>query len=696
MKSKKKLFAGFCAMAAVFTICCATSLMVNAESNSTDKKTTQTAMAPEIKIDFGVYEKNALPNGRVGTAYKLFPVMAEDVYGEKLNVSVRVYVHYYSSTKAQVSVIDGKFTPMFSSIYTVEYSAVDFDGNSTIETYDVLCVEKENLNLNLEINEYTGVAGNVVQVAPYKAENVSGVADVEISAKLKGTNISYTVEDDLTFRPLYAGEYSVNYICSDYNEKILSSYTLEIAEAEAPVLLEDLTLNEYYIKGMEYTLPVGECYYCGENGPIRLIPNISIRYGYGKLRAIENSEEFTPNQVGDAEIVYEYFYDGKLLEKRFDVQMVDVGYGDSLDITKYFYNQNGTVEANNDGVFLYTYKDGGTADFIKPVLAYGFGLNFGVMKDYAYYDSVDIILTDSKDAEISVCFSYVRNANKAAWFYVNGESRAKTSSAFGQNTTLQFNYSEAEHTATLDGSDSLYIEKDINGNPFNGFPSEKVVVSIRVNDVVGKAGVAIYQINGQALYAMEMDGNAPQAYIDSYAGGEKTVGDLITLSRIYVDDVLSMETKVQYVVYDPNMQPITDVNGVLLDGTQDYTKSYSFVPTEYGYYNILIIVTDEWDNSEMYNYTVTISDQVAPVITLLKGSEKEVRVGDKVTLLKANVSDDVTKDVLLKKYVMTPDSILVEVKNEYVVEQAGVYTVYYYATDAAGNVGMDFYTIVVK
>ena len=66
-----------------------------------------------------------------------------------------------------------------------------------------------------------------------------------------------------------------------------------------------------------------------------------------------------------------------------------------------------------------------------------------------------------------------------------------------------------------------------------------------------------------------------------------------------------------------------------------------------------------------------------------------------VNIAKAVVSDNVGTPTLYK-FILKPDSSMVEIGDSFVADQKRVYTIYYYAFDANHNSAVASYQIIVK
>ena len=101
---------------------------------------------PDITIDYGEYSEENIPAAVKDEPYRIFPVYAEDVYGNELTVTVKAYIHYHERTKSLVTVENGCVIPRYFGIYTVEYSARDEFGNVGYAAYNFNCDPIERLS----------------------------------------------------------------------------------------------------------------------------------------------------------------------------------------------------------------------------------------------------------------------------------------------------------------------------------------------------------------------------------------------------------------------------------------------------------------------------------------------------------------------------------------------------------------------
>jgi hypothetical protein len=195
---------------------------------------------------------------------------------------------------------------------------------------------------------------------------------------------------------------------------------------------------------------------------------------------------------------------------------------------------------------------------------------------------------------------------------------------------------------------------------------------------------------------------APEIVFTRFGDGEQTLGDIVTLDRIFVWDVLCPNVEVSYYVKAPSGKFVTDVNGVELkpDNT-DYTKQYQFEVKEYGKYTVTMRVSDMLGNSATYTYNVNSINAQTVRIQLIDDQPTTGKLGDTIKLKSFEVPGYDLKDLVTRVFVITPDQITKQVVAqdnvfEFVPDLRGEYEVWYQVTDAENNIDFVSYTITIS
>ncbi|MBQ8658347.1 MAG: hypothetical protein IJ506_04355 [Clostridia bacterium] len=680
---------------------CGVGLSFIGETNADAGGERASAMvAPKISIDTEEYSLTSIPSAALGNAYRIFDASATDAYGDAAEVKARVYLYYSSETRSRIYLENGEFTPSYYGVYTVEYTATDRSGNTSVSTYEVACERKEPLKATVVNEAESGVAGVEITLSGLDYENAIGSASYEITVTHADGKAVYELGDETSFVPMYAGEYIVEYAYSDYNERGTTSYTFTVAENDSPVIFDSVTLPKYFLVGCEYTLPTPKCYGFALGKPVKLIPTVTVQYKGGKSVVLD-STAFTPTEAGELTVTYTATFDGVSTADSYEVVAVDVGYTDELKMANYLYGDSVTANATSNAIELLTATDGAQTEFINAVLAASLTVDFGFDLEQNEFSGLDIWLTDSVDSAKQVKFSILKDSENSSNVAINDKLIGKTTSSFFDDDIVTLAYDNGACTASIGDSESAKVKTTYGGDPFEGFTSNFVYVRLAFTGVTGTSKVSLSKINNQTLFN-EGDSNIPHVVYSRYSHGKKTVGDLIEIEPVYVGDVLTPNYTVRYYVKSPDGSYTVDENGTLLSPeSTDPTRSYRFIAKQLGRYLVTIGIADGFGNEYMYSYAVNILDMELPVIRLSDTKNETAKVGSNLKIKSATVTDNVSENIAIFVYVIDPNGVASEYKRtekgfKYKLSQKGEYTVQYYAFDEAGNTAITGYTVTVK
>ena len=652
-------------------------------------------LPPIITLDTLGYSMQDIPKAVKNVQYPLFNAEAQDIYGDNLQVDTKLYKHYYSQTRSLVDIQDGCFVPTTYGIYTVVYTAIDCFGNTEQQSYDIFCEQISDITAQLLGDSFNAVTGENYLIRDVKYSNVVGNITQKVTATHKQTGKEYNVSNG-SFTPEYEGDYTIRYDYFDYCRSGSIEYTVSASKCVKPIFTSDLNVREYFIVDCEHFLPETECKYYANGKIYSVSPIVSVKYKGDSQETVLKDNVFTPKREGELQIIYTATVDGKTNQKVFDAVAVDVNFLGQLDMSKYFYGETIGVKTHDYGVSLNTVCDG-EIEFINDIPSVYVTTSFSVEPNKNYFNSFSFYLTDSIDESQRIKFSFIKNGNTAT-FYVNDEDYAYTTYSFDKLSTVEFSYDNQNRSAKMGDSEFIQVGKTLSGQDFTGFKSDKVKISYAIEDVYGNSCVYLYGLDNQTFSNEEGDGMRPYIIFNEYAGGVKMVGDIIDVEKIFIGDVLDPNFTNEYYVIDPNNKYVTSIDGILLDKDSDYTRSYSFKATEKGKYQVYIYAKDSCGNYELYSYGITVTDDVSPTVIIEKSEQQVFSLGKTVTLKKATATDNFTKNLQISTIIMCSDLTMQSVENggTYKPTQKGVYTVYYYATDEDGNVGITSYSFIVE
>ena len=665
--------------------------------------TNKTIQPPAINVLCDNYSLENAPNAVPNVKYKVFDATATDVYGANVDVEVKVYIYYSSQTRSRIFVEENVFLPICSGIYTVEYRAEDRTGNFSILTYDINCVDKQAISVFLTNKTTTAIAGVKVKLADCYIENFIGDTSCSINVDCDGKN--FEVDKDGYFIPTYAGDYTVTYTYSDYNETGEISYTINVQANSLPVIYDDINLQKYYIVGADYNLPLPTAYSYEYGYPIKITPTVEVVFENGLKYEIADASKFNLKQAGEFSIVYKATFNGKqtTLIKN-DFISTDVGYEDAksngkVRVADYFDSPSYVKkETLRSGVKFTTATDETKIDFINKLLSVEFYLSFGFSELNNHFDRFDILLTDIENSEQQIMISLIKQSTSVCDLLINGNYVSKVNASFYNEETQTLHYNNKTQKISLSNIENIKISQTVNGDIFNGFSSEFIMFSMQLNSVKGDSSIYIYKINNLTLSTYG-DSIVPHLYYELYSGGKKKLGEKITIQRIYLSDVLAPYCSAEYSIKSPDGNYVVDENGVVLsEENTDYTKNYTFEVKEYGIYIVSMKIVDAFGNDDLIAYGISITDSTPPIVNLINKETQTVNVGSSVSIRKATANDDISGELAVYAYLVSPTLYTQEYKmgQKVILNQKGIYHVYYYAYDEAGNAGFAEYTIIVK
>lgn len=649
--------------------------------------------APEIKVDFG--ENEEIPEGLLNKGYKIFDATATDAYDGVRAVETNVYYNY--NTRGQVSVYakDGYFYPTTAGTYTIEYSATDTFGNKGVKTVEVdVKNQADGLDFVIHGQAEFAWAGEAVQVAQsVSVSNERGKYSIKGKATLNGEEY---VLNNLGFRPMQAGEYTVNVTVSDYVETVNKTFTLTVNKNDTPVFIDETVFPKYFLSMDKYEIPALGAYDFSDGTAKKLATKVYVSQDGGSETLLNGSLEVT----GTQSVVVTYKAEGAKgnAEVSYTIPVVPATTNDGYDVSKNFQKISGSlwINVNNSAVGLAT-GDGARVRFANPVQAEQFSTAFRWNNEANAFEKTNVYLTDSIDESISVKITYYwKNGN--AYFAVNDGMAAKvpkSSSSIGSDVCV-LNYKAETKQVYPTLTKKTTVTHTLSGEPFNGFPSNKVYVDYELAEVSGGAELFIQSINNQSICYWDGDFVEPQIFAKR-ASGDVAKDALVTIYGGRAYDVLSNYVKLTMRVTDPTGNAVTSVDGVALNGSCDPSKDYVIRASYFGEYKVEFTAIDLSGSKKTLRYVFSVVDTAAPTVNV-DTTEATASMNETVTVREYTVSDDVTAGDKLVTYVfvMSPSKKLQAVNGTFVVTEKGTYTVYYYCYDEIGNVQIVSYNVVVK
>lgn len=684
---------------------------------------------PMITVDTAGYTADNLPTARVGEAYPLFAAEAVDDVNGRLPVSVSVWSNYSSTDTRTRETCDGKtFTPAQPGTYTIVYSATDYAGNATDLPFEIEAVDGDPLTLALGAGDESGTAGKKVTLKTPTLSGGSGAHKLAVTATLDAdTSVSYPVEavDGVyAFVPLTAGAYTVTYTYGDWLGEKTQTYALNVGAATGAYIADEAAVPKYMIQGATYRIPALFGYAFDGGAHTARCEATVLQDG---TETAVDGDAFKVTASKTVTLRYRLSYSGGEADvKEYDIPVVTgtgLGVSGKLDLAKYFVNVEGEPTGSNrvQQPVAFTFEDDederliatvtndsaesmayGVFDFVNPVLASTLNLRFRF--SHTNFLTASVLVTDSADASKQALITFGHDSSWRITFRVNNGPEYTTN--YTGSSEIVLTYNETRKVFTAGNATAPIVNAD--GSAFEGFGAS-VYLTFRIDGVYNTAasgktqtgGIRFVRINNQSLSRLLNDVIPPEAsaYISE---GNKAFGSTAVIPVFYVGDVLDPTVTLGVRVLDPDGNPVTSTDGVLLDGTQDLTRSYTVALNKYG--NYAIMISGQCGTSTRHlntQYGIAVYDLTAPVVTFGEAAET-AKKGDTVAFPSVSVQDNRTEAAALTvtRYLQLPSGKIVNITagdhDSFVASQTGVYRLLIYVQDEAGNVSVGAYAIAVS
>lgn len=685
----------------VITDVCGDDLQVNSYVGSP---------TPLIEVDTLEYEETALPHGIVGIPYKLYDSTVYTAFTAGANVTQTVYLNYHSNP-VRVQVTDGYFTPTVAGTYTIEYAVTDSFGGKTGKTIDVEVRSTSSNQIGITLDDEGVATTNVFAKTTVKSASVvdaSGNYELKayaVSSTNKQVEIPVEGENAWSFYPFEKGEYTVTYEASDYIQTVKSEYKITVNGEKDIAILDDAKFASYYVKGALYDVESLNAYYL-DNGEtkekvasIYTVDDCACVSGCTCARKPVEGNSFVVTATNKLSVLYVAEHNGVTAEKRYDLTVLDVGYkgGMMLNTSKYFQSDE-NVKFNMKSKRYESEvapADGETRfEFIHPLNVWGYEFIF-TTDENASYDSVEIQLVDTDDATKRLNIE-IKAVGAKTEIVLNGRYSTIWDVAFAKR---QFTVRYLQDTCTVNviSEGKEYKQRIVygeGGEQYVGMPSMKANMAVILKNVVSAYNVKFDMINSHSFLMLSGDYIEPSVYYTALEQNKKyKIGDAFIVPRFYFADVVDVATEYYVRVLTPSGKPAVSVDGVTLDGTQDYNRTYEVIIDGYGEYYVEYEATDFTGNSTKTRYIpYQVVDEVPPTIEL-ENAQVAYYLGETVKVASATVKDDMTEKTTLYVWVLAPDYSIIQLNPEnsmeFTANVAGKYTVFYTAYDVQDKDGKE-------
>ena len=660
--------------------------------------------APMITVDMGEYTVDNAPAARLGSSYRVFDAKAYDLLDGSIDCDVKVYYGYSNLNKIRINVTDNMFKTAYIGEYTIEYSATNSIGNKSVVTVKVNCVElndKISLSLTGE-NNYAAVnAGDTVKLFDaYEIKNALGNAKLNVECKLDGGEVVYTLDENYSFVPYYAGTYTIRYIFSDFATSDYTEKKLTVNKANA-VYYETLAeLPQYLIKNGKYNLDFVKAYSVASGKPEEVPVKTYVKNDGDETEAAITGDYIVSANT-KAELVFVADVDFGVEAFTIERAVKDIGLGGVIDKSALFIPTTDGISFAATSDSINCLFDGSVQNakfvFANTLARHTFKFSFAPYADgseYSPFEEFNLYLCDYTDANKKVKISFFKK-NDGWYLGVNDAKTIKVGASWNSASDLvTVNYDITSGKLSAAGN-AITVESYFGSFETVAFDNGLTLIG-EIKGIGNCKGISFYELNNQNLTNSKYDYIPPQ--IDTTRAdcfGEKDINSVVTVGDFFSSDVVSPYTRVVYSVKGPDGKLITSEEGVVLNEV-DGRKINSFALKNYGSYYVTIYAIDQNGNDQTISYRITVTDYTPPTIKL----------SDKVTSGKVNSAIDFAKYTVGNDKgshttfitVLDPTGTMTYYgeKTSFTPTKKGAYTVTVSVVDKNGNLAEVSYTVTVS
>ena len=665
-----------------------------------------------VNTEYGI-ENMPLARAGENEYYSVPAATAYDLISGECEVNVEVYKFYGTESETRINVVNGKFNTREAADYAIVYSASDAAGNysAPVVVYVVASERVPEITFNVKGIEDSYEAGHKVTVPKPEVSGGSGSKTVTARAYFGETEFVFdNYGEEWFFYPETLGEWTIEYSATDYTEHTAKhEETISVVAASAPFTREELSLPRVFIAGLGNRLPELTVYdYTTGNAKIALA-SVSVKDGNG-TKEYKSGEIFVPAVANNGDAVeVTYFYDNgtsRIEKGPFEVPAILSYEDEKLSVGNYFMEteENSIEKTVTDyGVKIEARAEEHSWLFANALVAEGFDLTFGGLKDNCVYDTMTVVLSDSVNDAKKLEIVFERSEYGVISFRCGDIGDGLTTDSReidGGNFVQNIKVSIVRGRLLINGY-AYDIEKYSDGSAFDGFTSGKVNLSFEVNGIEENSVYYVSSVNSYTITRVRQDRSAPNISVNGNYGGFYNKGDEYVINSAVSADVLAPEVDFKLTVTDGEGNYVTAKDGTLLNGA-DPTAEYVIVLEKYGEYTVTYTSVENNAprlNENTFTYAVSVIDDEAPTFEMTGSSPKEIKKGDVVTLPKFTAADNLTSAENIVTYVIVrnPNGRRVFLtEDSYKFDFEGEYEIRYYFCDEAGNTSSAVITITVK
>ena len=526
----------------------------------------------------------------------------------------------------------------------------------------------------------------------------------------KVDHISYMVEtpdgntfavENGAFVPEKAGEYTV-YVCVVGNESTyVDSYVVTITKSAKPIMTVAPVLPAAFVEGFAYRAPQAtfvdyngakaqevayDVYYVDENGLESKVeetfePTISIQGEYVALKYVAKSAV-----TGETEV------------KIFQLPVMKGMEKDKYGTTMYNYQNMfvtkgvSSTDLTQDGCVFYGSNDF-KVTYANILKADDCSIGLMALEGMDNFSTVRVTITDATDKDIFITLDISAIDESTSKVVINSTT---TKIVSGSVKDLEMGMWITFENDNLKLYDTTYgfistITTTGTGDVFNGFASNRVIVSAEVKGLTAKSALVVYEVSGQSFNLnYRYDRIKPFVTTEKEINIRYSVGDRILVPKAYALDIIDPTVRATVTVTDKATGlPVTSVDNILLENVSA-EREYVFDTEKTGEYNVAYYAIDvNGRYTDVPSYDLLVLDETAPTVQVSSDIPSLVGVGSWITVPSFTYQDDYSTKEEMTAFITVSVSDgnyeTVKAGDKFTFDAVGVYHIRFTVFDAYYN-----------
>ena len=640
--------------------------------------------APEIQIDYDETDDGVI-YAALGSEVELSSAFVKEVNSDG-SYNVNVYTNYNTPYKKLVSVKNNKLKLTENTVYTVEYSATDYSGQTGYATMNICPVISEK-SIWVETTKLESInAGDKVKLPEYVFKTINNADKIKYSIKAVHEKETIDVDTETNvFIPKYTGTYKIIFEFKDNVYGDTYEYDVNsVATADAKFLTRPL-LPKYVFAGETYAFEMLKGYIFSNTDVKEVGSEGYISVDGGEFTKIKNLDSYKITATDNIRV---QFRNGnsvsEIAEAKVISNKIDVNGKEVFRLYKSFVGDYTVPEEFNASGRPITsaiqYKmnqtDGDQVLAFANLIDYEnfvFEYKPGVETNYT---KLKLVLTDVYDENIKVeIVYYVKGSGHVVG--VNG-SETYVNSAFAN--------ASATYTVRYDNAKKQMVVGDLVFDcEFNAFNTKLCYFDIVMEKVNGPASITVEKLGNHVFRGNKVRDDVMPIVNITTSDGSYEIGSTVTLNVPTFTDIISQIKK------SANAITIEHEDGTKIN-VEDIYSPYVLSLDKLGIYSVIYTTEDTAGVKGQYRYALTVVDKTAPEIVVNDYADDTMIVVKKGTLYKLNytVTDNMSENEKIIVAVRMENLKTGEVINPSSVDElpctiAGDYAVYIVAADEFMN-----------